>query len=43
MKRNLKIAASILVIIGGGICSTILGGHCGEVIAEKLNEWIEAD
>lgn len=43
MKRYLKIAASLVVIIGGAVTTTIISGRCGEIVSEKLTEWIDAD
>ena len=43
MKRYLKLAASLVVLIGGAITTAIISGRCGEIVGEKLAEWIDAD
>lgn len=42
MIKGLKIAASVVVIIGGVVFTAIVSDHVGEVVTEKLVNWIES-
>ena len=41
--KYLRLAAAVVIVIGGAVCTTIISGKCGEIVGEKLGEWVDWD